>query len=266
MKEQRSGFTLIELLVVIAIVAILAALIFPMFANARERARISACQSNLRQLGHAFSLYLNDWDETYPLPYTDIDRGSGYWTSKPTWKSHIRPYVMTIEVYRCPSNPEIAKDALRVTPYLEHEFPISYAMNNTGFYINIHGDHYVQELLTSGDVVNPSETILLVETSVISPHQNMEYLMIDKNGGPPPPGDSSWETHPPIGNTVFPHYFKNGSMNWLFCDGSVRFLMAGRTIKPNCLWFATAPENDTYRRWRQRLIERSYNKLPYNWR
>src|SRR4030081_1263811 len=64
---KRRGFPLIELLVVIAIIAILAAILFPVFASAREKARQASCQSNLRQLGLATLMYTQDYDETYPL-------------------------------------------------------------------------------------------------------------------------------------------------------------------------------------------------------
>src|SRR5690348_14921600 len=65
-RTGPSGFTLIELLVVIAIIAILAAILFPVFAQARERARMSACVSNMKQMGTALMLYVQDYDETYP--------------------------------------------------------------------------------------------------------------------------------------------------------------------------------------------------------
>ena len=64
--RARTGFTLIELLVVIAIIAILAAILFPVFAQARERARMSACLSNMRQIGSALMMYVQDYDETFP--------------------------------------------------------------------------------------------------------------------------------------------------------------------------------------------------------
>ena len=69
MLSQRSGFTLIELLVVIAIIAILAAILFPVFARAREKAQQITCVSNMHQLGLAFAMYLSDWDFTYQPAY-----------------------------------------------------------------------------------------------------------------------------------------------------------------------------------------------------
>ncbi len=83
----RSGFTLIELLVVIAIIAILAAILFPVFAQARERARAITCVSNLRQLGTAFAMYIQDSDETFPP--TDYDSGGQRWT----WFQLVDPYI-----------------------------------------------------------------------------------------------------------------------------------------------------------------------------
>src|SRR5262249_50119335 len=65
-ESRRSAFTLIELLVVIAIIAILAAILFPVFAQARERARMSACISNMRQIGSGLMMYVQDYDETFP--------------------------------------------------------------------------------------------------------------------------------------------------------------------------------------------------------
>ena len=66
-RATRSGFTLIELLVVIAIIAILAAILFPVFAQAREKARQATCVSNMKQMGSAFAMYVQDYDGTFPL-------------------------------------------------------------------------------------------------------------------------------------------------------------------------------------------------------
>src|SRR6476646_6784641 len=73
-QAKKQGFTLIELLVVIAIIAILAAILFPVFAQAREKARAASCQSNCRQLGTAALMYAQDYDETYMGFYAGIDR------------------------------------------------------------------------------------------------------------------------------------------------------------------------------------------------
>src|SRR2546423_15081069 len=70
-KQRRGAFTLIELLVVIAIIAILAAILFPVFAQAREKARSATCLSNNKQIGLAVAMYLQDYDSTYPPQRTD---------------------------------------------------------------------------------------------------------------------------------------------------------------------------------------------------
>src|SRR5438105_1007236 len=100
MKRSHFGFTLIELLVVIAIIAILAAILFPVFAKAREKARQTTCASNLRQLGFAIAQYTQDNDEVYPMVYDDasheplISKGQIQF-----WPYAIYPYVKNAGVY-----------------------------------------------------------------------------------------------------------------------------------------------------------------------
>jgi prepilin-type N-terminal cleavage/methylation domain-containing protein/prepilin-type processing-associated H-X9-DG protein len=109
--KKRGAFTLIELLVVIAIIAILAAILFPVFARARENARRASCISNLKQIGLGIMQYVQDYDEKYPpTGYTiDIVPPDGVWYgSSPTytwfWEQIIYPYTKSDQVYLCPSS------------------------------------------------------------------------------------------------------------------------------------------------------------------
>lgn len=96
---KRSGFTLIELLVVIAIIAILAAILFPVFAQAREKARAISCVSNEKQLALAILQYTQDYDEMYPVGF-----GASSWTGNDLWDVKISPYIKSYGAYICPDD------------------------------------------------------------------------------------------------------------------------------------------------------------------
>src|SRR5215208_6910948 len=102
MKHRRfsQGFTLIELLVVIAIIAILAAILFPVFAQAREKARSASCLSNVKQLSLGLMMYVQDNDEFMPYGYAYTWPGQKELTY---WHDHIRPYIKSEALYKCPS-------------------------------------------------------------------------------------------------------------------------------------------------------------------
>ena len=106
--QKKSGFTLIELLVVIAIIAILASILFPVFGRARENARRSSCQSNLKQIGLGIAQYTQDYDERYPGWF--VNPVSGAWTywegtgATATWDLLIQPYVKSTQILVCPSD------------------------------------------------------------------------------------------------------------------------------------------------------------------
>jgi prepilin-type N-terminal cleavage/methylation domain-containing protein/prepilin-type processing-associated H-X9-DG protein len=95
-RRQKSAFTLIELLVVIAIIAILAAILFPVFAQAREKARSISCLSNTKQMGTGILMYVQDYDETFPLAI------QYNWSTG--WAITTQPYIKSYDVYRCPSD------------------------------------------------------------------------------------------------------------------------------------------------------------------
>ena len=97
---KHRGFTLIELLVVIAIIAILAAILFPVFAQAREKARTASCSSNHKQIALAWTMYLQDYDER-GIPYSSTGGSGGVAF---VWNKLVQPYIKNTQVYSCPSN------------------------------------------------------------------------------------------------------------------------------------------------------------------
>jgi prepilin-type N-terminal cleavage/methylation domain-containing protein/prepilin-type processing-associated H-X9-DG protein len=124
----RPGFTLIELLVVIAIIAILAAILFPVFAQAREKARQGSCQSNLRQYALATLMYVQDYDEQFPMASY---LGAGcvatfYWA--------VHPYVKNANVTQCPSDPEAMDQVTMFAGFLP---PCAETPRYTGYSTNL---------------------------------------------------------------------------------------------------------------------------------
>lgn len=100
MQRYKGGFTLIELLVVIAIIAILAAILFPVFAQAREKARAASCLSNEKQVALSLVMYTQDYDECYPVSYW----WDGWSKGGLGWTVAVQPYVKNLNVFACPSD------------------------------------------------------------------------------------------------------------------------------------------------------------------
>lgn len=132
LSTRRRGFTLIELLVVIAIIAILAAILFPVFARARENARRTSCQSNLKQIGLGLIQYSQDYDEIL-APFA-IGAGSIYTGSDGTtnqkWMDVIYPYVKSEQIFNCPSMPDINTRGYQLNGGTRYG---SYAINDVHF-------------------------------------------------------------------------------------------------------------------------------------
>jgi prepilin-type N-terminal cleavage/methylation domain-containing protein/prepilin-type processing-associated H-X9-DG protein len=148
-RNHRLAFTLIELLVVIAIIAILAAILFPVFAQAREKARQASCLSNLKQIGNATMMYVQDYDETLPYqnpsenpaptrPLPDGRLYQGY----THWPLMLYPYIKNTQVFLCPSdeNPRVNyNDNGTVNPYApsnryDKPIPLSFGVNEGIFH------------------------------------------------------------------------------------------------------------------------------------
>ncbi len=126
-KSKRSGFTLIELLVVIAIIAILAAILFPVFAKAREKARQTSCLSQTKQLGLGFIQYYQDYDEKLPAG-TQNDLTKAY-LDKPGlgWGGQIYNQIKSVGIYKCPDDSTASIAALAPA---NAQVPVSYAFNS----------------------------------------------------------------------------------------------------------------------------------------
>jgi len=125
---MRRGFTLIELLVVIAIIAILAAILFPVFARAREKARQASCNSNVKQIMTAVLMYAQDNDEMLPCLYTACGPPANY----VVWPTAVQPYVQNNQIWVCPSRRfnHCTTDGRWAYAQWYYNFPISYAYNN----------------------------------------------------------------------------------------------------------------------------------------
>ncbi len=245
LSRKKSGFTLIELLVVIAIIAILAAILFPVFAQAREKARQTSCLSNQKQLGTAILMYKQDYDETYPAGNHPPDQ----WANG--WPLTTAPYIKNLGVFRCPSD---GTDAMK-TGEEWRGFGISYSSNGiiragTGGWvmsgvIGPAGETWVTELIrTDAEVTKPSETIMLAEkhnddaikaggagTGNIYARAFIFTGVNWWNGEAPgemPNGTLAPAPYPkgPEGAVSTKH---QGMANFLFCDGHVKAMKPAAT-------------------------------------
>jgi len=146
--QRRSGFTLIELLVVIAIIAILAAILFPVFATAREKARQTSCSSNLKQLGLAFVQYTQDYDETWPEGLNTYGQG---------WAGRIYPYVKSKGVFACPDDSN-QQNSLTACASCTNASTLSYGYNR-----NLPSPNATAVPAINSNITSVSRTIVLFE-------------------------------------------------------------------------------------------------------
>jgi prepilin-type N-terminal cleavage/methylation domain-containing protein/prepilin-type processing-associated H-X9-DG protein len=223
----RHGFTLIELLVVIAIIAILAAILFPVFARARENARKSNCQSNLKQIGLAIRSYSQDYDERYPC-YRFINNIDGQTYS---WRIAILPYVKNRGIFVCPSARNLNTFAQSTND--RSDFGVSPAASGafltSGYYCNsVHWAsgapnppfmHRDQGGISDAQIVRPAETIAVLDGGQY-PSANYDMYCGPVTGGANDVGAGNPPTTVSTSNPFLRH---TDGANYLFMDGHVKW-------------------------------------------
>ncbi len=217
MARTNKGFTLIELLVVIAIIAILAAILFPVFAQARAMARKTSCLSNVRQLATGEMMYVQDYDEMFPFNdwfdlqhcnptnYPGTTCTSPFTGGRRTYADSIFPYVKNYQIFRCPSHPN---DALG---YVQNTFATPVAQS-AGFNFKY--------ICTLAQINSPADRILLAEWPDPGAAGDLGpwYLEIYQNDF----------------NKLSAS--QTGNLNWAFCDGHAKAMKVKQTVAPQFLW------------------------------
>ena len=231
-RHKNSAFTLIELLVVIAIIAILAAILFPVFARARENARRSSCLSNLKQIGLGMIQYTQDYDETMPQTSWGGVSGQG---SRFFWMDAIQPYVKSTQLFTCPSRANTfgGADYTQYVPIAQrgilNQFG-TYGINNTYYDMKTYGGMVhsgpAGQSLAKQDA--PATTIMAVET-------NATLGKAEWGAGTVLSFKTEADADPACGGVpcayagtfgfgtvrvVGPHF---GGTNVLYCDGHAKF-------------------------------------------
>jgi prepilin-type N-terminal cleavage/methylation domain-containing protein/prepilin-type processing-associated H-X9-DG protein len=224
--SKIQAFTLIELLVVIAIIAILASILFPVFGRARENARRSSCQSNLKQIGLGIMQYTQDYDERFPLSRTNnVSVGgtrNGALTDNVPWQYTIQPYVKSSQLFKCPS----VKNELWMYNTGD-TIRGSYMCNGTGQYNGNKPNDF------GGDrPMNDADPAAGGGIALAKIESSAQVILV---------GERNNRQDPEFYSVVDVDQFINhlGMTNFLFCDGHVKSMKPNATATPINLWNVT---------------------------
>ena len=176
MRSKSRGFTLIELLVVIAIIAILAAILFPVFARAREKARQTSCLSNVKQIGLGMLMYVQDYDERFLLGgSSDMTAWGAANSVDCVWYNAIMPYVKNAQIYVCPS--DSTTSSARWGSVWENQPGGTAFPNSAGFAVFplSYGFNYSQNRNSLAKVPYPAETGMVFECTAILSYESTTW-------------------------------------------------------------------------------------------
>ena len=243
-SKKRSAFTLIELLVVIAIIAILAAILFPVFARARENARRSSCTSNLKQIGLGIIQYAQDYDEKLPRNWVGSN-GTDY-NGNPIgvkWMDMVQPYIKSTQLFNCPS--DSVGLPYRTAPL--NTFPLTTPANRGANELGSYG--WNSTYFNAGaDATGLADTKTLAQIDAVSTTANVVELQPAVGGGASGNASIDWGNRGDglgvnVNKTVSPPRFGPvtarhlDTSNVLFTDGHVKSLnidAIGRLSTTNC--------------------------------
>jgi prepilin-type N-terminal cleavage/methylation domain-containing protein/prepilin-type processing-associated H-X9-DG protein len=234
-KRRFQGFTLIELLVVVAIIGVLAAILFPVFARARENARRAGCMSNMKQLGLAILQYSQDYDEKM-VPGFETSNPAGYATDfngnpNAFWYMILQPYIKNTQILHCPS----ATGDSRSVSYAA--FLVGYGSPSTIFpTVSNLGFGGTVSVVSLAQAARPAESIVLLEDSKCDKQTTCAtsniVAKLFTGGGYFDVSAYNWNN----GNYTPRHF---DGMNFLFFDGHVKWQ------KPQTLRFRNVVLNDS---------------------